>query len=173
MKAMFKETMDMNPFTTSVESKYKWVKRLWPKQVTEKKLLIIFLNQWIGSPCSGLLMLLLLLLFLYWCFFCSHSFSYRIEEVKIYFGWLANYLYFYTAHSLIRNIRRKIKHLSSNTTIVKSNISLIREQVATILYIIQEFYSNTNWVELHGSSIYGDFGEVLFLNSVDTISNQI
>lgn len=55
---------------------------------------------------------------------------------------------------------------------MKSNISLIREQVATILYIIQEFYSNTNWVELHGSTIYEDFGEVLFLNYVDTISNQ-
>lgn len=86
--------------------------------------------------------------------------------------WLLNYIYFHTAHSLIQSIRRKITDLSSNTTIVKSNISLIREQVATILYIIQEFYSNTNWVELHGSTIYEDFGEVLFLNYVDTISNQ-
>lgn len=63
------------------------------------------------------------------------------------------------AHSLIQSIRRKITDLSSNTTIVKSNISLIREQVATILYIIQEFYSNTNWVELHGSTIYENFGQ--------------
>lgn len=86
--------------------------------------------------------------------------------------WLLNYIYFHTAHSLIQSIRRKITDLSSNTTIVKSNISLIREQVATILYIIQEFYSNTNWVELHGSTIYENFGEVLFLNYVDTISNQ-
>lgn len=86
--------------------------------------------------------------------------------------WLLNYIYFHTAHSLIQSIRRKITDLSSNTTIVKSNISLIREHVATILYIIQEFYSNTNWVELHGSTIYEDFGEVLFLNYVDTISNH-
>lgn len=116
---------------------------------------------------------------LFWIFsvvafvvFVLMGFFLQSHEVKIYLGWLLNYIYFHTAHSLIQSIRRKITDLSSNTTIVKSNISLIREQVATILYIIQEFYSNTNWVELHGSTIYEDFGEVLFLNYVDTISNQ-
>lgn len=41
-----------------------------------------------------------------------------------------------------------------------------------ILYIIQEFYSNINWVEFYGLIIYEDFGEVFFLNYVDIILNQ-
>ncbi|XP_034329464.2 uncharacterized protein [Magallana gigas] len=63
------------------------------------------------------------------------------------------------AHFFIRSLRSKVKDLSSNTAIVKSNISLIREQVATLMYVIQEFYSNTNWIELHGLTIYEDFGQ--------------
>lgn len=67
--------------------------------------------------------------------------------------------FFFAAHILIRQIRNRIVDFSNNSAIVKSNISLIREDVATILYIIQEFYSNTNWIELYGNNtIYGDFG---------------
>lgn len=62
-------------------------------------------------------------------------------------------------HFLIKNIRSKIQDLSRNKTIVKANISFIRELVATILYIIQEFYRNTNWIDLHGNTIYKDFGK--------------
>lgn len=67
--------------------------------------------------------------------------------------------FFFTGHFLIKNIRSKIKDLSRNKTIVKANISFIRELVATILYIIQEFYRNTNWIDLHGNTIYKDFGK--------------
>lgn len=42
---------------------------------------------------------------------------------------------------------------------VKAIISFIRELVATILYIIQEFYRNTNWIDLHGNTTYKDFGK--------------
>lgn len=64
------------------------------------------------------------------------------------------------AHILIKQIRNRIVDFSKNTAIVKSNISLIREDVATILYIIQEFYSNTNYIELFGNNtIYEDFGQ--------------
>lgn len=41
-----------------------------------------------------------------------------------------------------------------------------------ILYILQEFYSNINWIEFYGLIIYEDFGEVFFLNYVDNILNQ-
>lgn len=73
--------------------------------------------------------------------------------------------FFFVAHILIKQIRNRIVDFSNNANIVKSNISLIREDVATILYIIQEFYSNTNWVELFGNRIYNDFGNSYYSNT--------
>nr|XP_022288697.1 von Willebrand factor A domain-containing protein 7-like isoform X3 [Crassostrea virginica] len=63
------------------------------------------------------------------------------------------------AHRVINILRYEVRELSSNLTIVRNNITLIREKIAHILYIVQEFYSNTNWIELHGSTIYEDFGQ--------------
>ncbi|XP_078333510.1 uncharacterized protein LOC111100854 isoform X2 [Crassostrea virginica] len=63
------------------------------------------------------------------------------------------------AHRVINLLRYEVRELSSNLTIVRNNITLIREKIAHILYIVQEFYSNTNWIELHGSTIYEDFGQ--------------
>lgn len=68
----------------------------------------------------------------------------------------------YTAHRVINILRYEVRELSSNLTIVRNNITLIREKIAHILYIVQEFYSNTNWIELHGSTIYEDFGECCY-----------
>jgi hypothetical protein len=34
----------------------------------------------------------------------------------------------------------------------------LRKQVAVCLYTIQSFYSNTNWVEMKGSTPYLSFG---------------
>ncbi|XP_078333514.1 uncharacterized protein LOC111100876 isoform X4 [Crassostrea virginica] len=63
------------------------------------------------------------------------------------------------AHRVINLLRYEVRELSSNLTIVRNNITLIREKIAHILYIVQEFYSNTNWIELYGSTIYEDFGQ--------------
>ncbi|XP_062573737.1 von Willebrand factor A domain-containing protein 7-like [Saccostrea cucullata] len=61
------------------------------------------------------------------------------------------------AHNYIRNLRQTIKGLSRNAT--TDDIEQIREKVGAALYTIQEFYSNTNWVELRRNSIYQDFGQ--------------
>ncbi|XP_062573736.1 von Willebrand factor A domain-containing protein 7-like [Saccostrea cucullata] len=61
------------------------------------------------------------------------------------------------AHNYIRNLRQTIKGLS--TTATTDDIEQIREKVGAALYTIQEFYSNTNWVELRRNSIYEDFGQ--------------
>jgi hypothetical protein len=39
------------------------------------------------------------------------------------------------------------------------SVELIREKIGHALYTLQEFYSNTNWVEAHGVDIYEDFGK--------------
>ncbi|XP_055997888.1 von Willebrand factor A domain-containing protein 7-like [Ostrea edulis] len=39
------------------------------------------------------------------------------------------------------------------------HIGLIREKIGYALYTLQEFYSNTNWVELKGDTVYEDFGK--------------
>ncbi|XP_062617849.1 uncharacterized protein LOC134279455 [Saccostrea cucullata] len=40
----------------------------------------------------------------------------------------------------------------------ESTVGLIREKMAQCLYTIQQFYSNTNWVEIHGETIFKEFG---------------
>ncbi|XP_062573733.1 von Willebrand factor A domain-containing protein 7-like [Saccostrea cucullata] len=60
------------------------------------------------------------------------------------------------AHIYIRNLRHEIMHFSKAAV---PDISEIREVVARALYTIQEFYSNTNWIELHGNAVYEDFGQ--------------
>jgi hypothetical protein len=40
----------------------------------------------------------------------------------------------------------------------KDDLEELRKQVAVCLYTIQSFYSNTNWVEMKGSTPYLSFG---------------
>ncbi|XP_061178318.1 uncharacterized protein LOC133186947 [Saccostrea echinata] len=61
------------------------------------------------------------------------------------------------AHNYIRNLRQTIKGLSQTAT--TDDIEQIREKIGAALYTIQEFYSNTNWVELRRNGVYEDFGQ--------------
>ncbi|XP_062606286.1 von Willebrand factor A domain-containing protein 7-like, partial [Saccostrea cucullata] len=60
------------------------------------------------------------------------------------------------AHIYIRMLRHEIMQFSKAAV---PDISEIREIVARTLYTIQEFYSNTNWIELCGNAVYLDFGQ--------------
>lgn len=62
------------------------------------------------------------------------------------------------AHNYIRTLRQSIADLSSTAT-TEDDLEEIREKVGAALYTIQEFYSNTNWIELMGNKIYEDFGQ--------------
>ncbi|XP_062595641.1 von Willebrand factor A domain-containing protein 7-like [Saccostrea cucullata] len=60
------------------------------------------------------------------------------------------------AHNYIRSLRHMIQIQAQASN---PNIELIREKIGYALYTLQEFYSNTNWVELNGDTIYSDFGQ--------------
>lgn len=62
------------------------------------------------------------------------------------------------AHNYIRTLRQSIRDLASTAT-TEDDLEEIREKVGAALYTIQDFYSNTNWVELMGNKIYEDFGQ--------------
>lgn len=66
------------------------------------------------------------------------------------------------AHNYIRTLRQSIADLSSTAT-SEDDLEEIREKVGAALYTIQEFYSNTNWIELtermRNNKIYEDFGQ--------------
>lgn len=70
---------------------------------------------------------------------------------------IGNYKSFTLAHNYIRTLRQSIADLSSTAT-TEDDLEEIREKVGAALYTIQEFYSNTNWIELMGNKIYEDFG---------------
>nr|XP_022288711.1 von Willebrand factor A domain-containing protein 7-like [Crassostrea virginica] len=76
------------------------------------------------------------------------------------------------AHLLIKRFRNNVKTLSGNKRNIKNKLLPIRANIANILYIIQEFYSNTNWIELHGSTIYKDFGQDIDELEVDIASTK-
>lgn len=68
--------------------------------------------------------------------------------------------YMLKAHNYVRSLRRTIQVLARTST---PSIELIREKIGHALYTLQEFYSNTNWVETHGDTVYEEFGMGLFL----------
>lgn len=70
---------------------------------------------------------------------------------------IGNYKSFTLAHNYIRTLRQSIADLSSTAT-TEDDLEEIREKVGAALYTIQEFYSNTNWIELMENKIYEDFG---------------
>lgn len=70
---------------------------------------------------------------------------------------ISNYKSFTLAHNYIRTLRQSIADLSSTAT-TENDLEEIREKVGAALYTIQEFYSNTNWIELMENKIYEDFG---------------
>ncbi|XP_055995684.1 uncharacterized protein LOC125647200 isoform X2 [Ostrea edulis] len=61
------------------------------------------------------------------------------------------------AHNYIRTLRQSIQDLSKSAT--DDDIEQIRVKIGAALYTIQEFYSNTNWIELRGNAVYEDFGQ--------------
>ncbi|XP_078333516.1 von Willebrand factor A domain-containing protein 7-like isoform X2 [Crassostrea virginica] len=61
------------------------------------------------------------------------------------------------AHNHIRSLRQNIKTLSNTTS--DAILEEIREKIGAAIYTIQEFYSNTNWIELNGPVVYKEFGQ--------------
>uniref|UniRef100_K1QNT8 Protein G7c n=1 Tax=Magallana gigas TaxID=29159 RepID=K1QNT8_MAGGI len=59
-----------------------------------------------------------------------------------------------TAHNYVRSLRRSLIDLAQS----RPDIDILRERVGQCLYTLQQFYSNTNWVELHGDTIIKEFG---------------
>lgn len=138
MRVLLKQSVQPIQNTTSTESKLKWVCESFYKSGIFKACVITNIKS------------------LVICMICNNVKRNCFKDIK----YLDHFEYiFFAAHILIKQIRNRIVDFSKNTAIVKSNISLIREDVATILYIIQEFYSNTNYIELFGNNtIYEDFG---------------
>lgn len=68
-----------------------------------------------------------------------------------------------SAHNYIRTLRQSIQDLSKSAT--DDDIEQIRVKIGAALYTIQEFYSNTNWIELRGNAVYEDFGKLPYLHS--------
>ena len=63
----------------------------------------------------------------------------------------------FLAHNHIRSLRQNIKTLSNTTS--DAILEEIREKIGAAIYTIQEFYSNTNWIELNGPVVYKEFGK--------------
>ncbi|XP_065943738.1 von Willebrand factor A domain-containing protein 7 [Magallana gigas] len=59
-----------------------------------------------------------------------------------------------TAHNYVRSLRKSLIDLAQS----RPDIDILRERVGQCLYTLQQFYSNTNWVELHGDTIIKEFG---------------
>ncbi|XP_052698330.1 von Willebrand factor A domain-containing protein 7-like isoform X1 [Crassostrea angulata] len=74
-----------------------------------------------------------------------------------------------TAHNYIRSLRRSLIDLAQS----RPDIDILRERVGQCLYTLQQFYSNTNWVELHGDTIIKEFGISAALSvSISNISDE-
>uniref|UniRef100_A0A8W8HU46 VWFA domain-containing protein n=1 Tax=Magallana gigas TaxID=29159 RepID=A0A8W8HU46_MAGGI len=59
-----------------------------------------------------------------------------------------------TAHNYVRSLRKSLIDLAQ----FRPDIDILRERIGQCLYTLQQFYSNTNWVELHGDTIIKEFG---------------
>nr|XP_034325428.1 von Willebrand factor A domain-containing protein 7 isoform X2 [Crassostrea gigas] len=59
-----------------------------------------------------------------------------------------------TAHNYVRSLRKSLIDLAESG----ADIDILRERVGQCLYTLQQFYSNTNWVDLHGDTIIKEFG---------------
>ncbi|XP_062603094.1 uncharacterized protein LOC134264839 isoform X2 [Saccostrea cucullata] len=60
------------------------------------------------------------------------------------------------AHNHVRSLRKSLIDLSKSESL--ADIEILRERIGHCLYTIQQFYSNTNWVELKGDAILKEFG---------------
>lgn len=68
--------------------------------------------------------------------------------------YLYNNIYSFSAHNYVRSLRKSMIDLAQS----RPDIDILRERVGQCLYTLQQFYSNTNWVELHGDTIIKEFG---------------
>ncbi|XP_062566521.1 von Willebrand factor A domain-containing protein 7-like [Saccostrea cucullata] len=81
----------------------------------------------------------------------------------------------FLAHNHVRSLRKSLIDLSKSAS--TADIEILRERIGHCLYTIQQFYSNTNWVELKGDAILKEFGikevlpEVVNAFSEDTCYN--
>ncbi|XP_061173534.1 uncharacterized protein LOC133182699 [Saccostrea echinata] len=60
------------------------------------------------------------------------------------------------AHNHVRSLRKSLIDLSKSAS--TADIEILRERTGHCLYTIQQFYSNTNWVELNDDTILKEFG---------------
>lgn len=65
----------------------------------------------------------------------------------------------FSAHNYVRSLRKSLIDLAESG----ADIDILRERVGQCLYTLKQFYSNTNWVDLHGDTIIKEFG--MFLTS--------
>jgi len=65
------------------------------------------------------------------------------------------------AHAHITRLKNDIQHHASGQQLSTDMIDSIRVKIAHALYTLQNFYSNTNWIEMHNPNItvYEDFGK--------------
>jgi hypothetical protein len=58
----------------------------------------------------------------------------------------------FTAHSFVKSCKTKLMARVED-------LDELRRQLGECLYVVQSFYSNTNWVEMFGGVSYPNFGK--------------
>ena len=64
-------------------------------------------------------------------------------------------IFVFVGHNHVRSLRQSLIGLAGQTG---ADVDILRQRVAECLYTLQQFYSNTNWVELNGDNILKEFG---------------
>lgn len=77
---------------------------------------------------------------------------------------ISNYKFFILVYNYICILWQFIVDFLS-IVIIEDDLEEIWEKVGVVLYIIQEFYSNINWIEFMGNKIYEDFGQFELIES--------
>lgn len=88
---------------------------------------------------------------------------YNYETTTVFWGVLYRSETLISAHNQVRSLRKTLLDLSNSSG---ADIDILREKIGHCLYTIQQFYSNTNWVEINGGTILKEFG-MKFWNSKD------
>jgi len=62
------------------------------------------------------------------------------------------FFFYFTAHNFVVSCKTKLMTRLGD-------IDELKRQLGECLYVVQSFYSNTNWVEMFGGVSYADFGK--------------
>jgi hypothetical protein len=82
----------------------------------------------------------------------SSCFSWLFHSVFSNVYLLLFYFFICTAHSFVKSCKTKLMARVED-------LDELRRQLGECLYVVQSFYSNTNWVEMFGGVSYPNFGK--------------